>query len=194
MSRRTADQYTEDLHQQAAEAKLHKQRQQLFEKAQNLREMSQQGAEPGFLRDQESRLLVEARALGMDARDLLHGPEAPRQQQQGRPRPQPVDTNNNQQPADPRRQPLQGPPSPSRTKPMFAPELFGNTGQGPPADQNAIKTKRDEVRGQAPDACRSRAAVEVEVVNKTARLRRRSRCSSSSRRRKSRRHSSSAVM
>ena len=78
--------YTADLQQQAYEQKLAKQKQQLFERAENLKHMASSGADGGFVREQEARLLAEAREIGMDPRDLIHGPQAER------PRPPPVST------------------------------------------------------------------------------------------------------
>ena len=59
--------YNAGLDAQVAEQRQFKERQKLFERAENLRHLSTAGSsDPEFLRDQEVRLLNEAQRLGMD--------------------------------------------------------------------------------------------------------------------------------
>ena len=59
--------YNSGLDAQVQEQRDIKMRQKLFERAENLRHLSTAGSsDPDFIREQETRLLSEARALGMD--------------------------------------------------------------------------------------------------------------------------------
>ena len=146
--------YTADLDQQVQAKRRQQQQQLLRDKADNLKHMRQNNADDSYVREQESRLLAEARAIGLDPSELSlgGGPVGPPMVQRGAPAPPPRPRGD--PPLPPRGGQAPSSPMAGGGNRLFAPDLFSGAAANAAALNRPVpaaapaataKSKRDEM-------------------------------------------------
>ena len=146
--------YTADLDQQVQAKRRQQQQQLLRDKADNLKHMRQNNADESYVREQESRLLAEARAIGLDPSELSlgGGPVGPPMVQRGAPAPPPRPRGD--PPLPPRGGQAPSSPMTGGGNRLFAPDLFSGAAANAAALNRPVpaaapaataKSKRDEM-------------------------------------------------